>query len=488
MITLNRSIFQKTLLSVLINGTAYISAATINSNRFFEQITDSNSNLPNVIIILADDLGYGDLGGYYGGLAKTPNLNLLAKEGMLFTDFHSNGPMCSPTRASILTGRYPQRLGIEGALPTDWRDKGIGSEENKNEITMADYFRKSGYATGIFGKWHLGKHPSANPIHFGFDEFRGLMCGSGDYFTKMDRNGYKDWWHNDCLSFQEGYATDVITDNSVNYIETHKDKPFFLYVAYNAIHFPWQTAEDYNLENIREGKDFTSNIPGPQSKLGPHSPEQIPTVVIKMIEELDNGVGRIIAAIRERGVDRKTLIFFTSDNGGYLNYHGSSWPKVGSNGPLKGQKGQVVEGGHRVPAIAWWPGKINAHSVCHETVMSFDLLPTCLDILGVQIPKQDSPNSIDGESLLPLLLKNKIMKTRPLFWRMANQRAVRQGDWKLIFRDKNNMPELYNLRKDIGEVNNLASKNSKKVLNLLSELEAWEKDVDKSYSEKSRIP
>ena len=314
----------------------------VNSSFAFD---NSAKDTPNIIIILADDLGYGDVSGYYGGQAKTPNLSRLAQEGMLFTDFHSNGPMCSPTRAALLTGRYQQRLGIERAISSDWSEKGIGSESNKDEITIAEYLSNYGYATGIMGKWHLGRDSSANPIFHGFDEFKGSMGGSIDYFTKIDRNGYKDWWNNEKLSFQDGYNTKVITENSIDFIESNKHKPFFLYLAYTAIHFPWQTSEDYNLETVQEGEDFSSTYPGPHSKLGPHPPEQIPSVVIKMIEKLDESIGRIIATLQKQGIDKNTLVFFTSDNGGYINYNGNTWPKVGSNGSLKGQKGQLYEGG-----------------------------------------------------------------------------------------------------------------------------------------------
>lgn len=433
---------------------------------------------PNIIVILADDLGYGDLGGYFGGKAKTPNINRLAQQGMLFTDFHSNGPVSSPTRASLLTGRYPQRLGIEQALSTDWEDKGIASDKNKDEKTMAEYLKEGGYRTAIFGKWHLGKDSSANPVHHGFDEFRGLTCGSGDYFSKMDRNGYPDWWHNDKRSFQEGYATKVITDNSIRFIESNTGNPFFLYVAYSAIHFPWQTSEDYNLETIREGEDYTSVNPGPKSKLGPHKPAEVPTVLIKMIEELDDGVGKIMKAVSDEKLDNNTLVFFTSDNGGYLHYGGNTWPQVGSNGPLKGQKGQLYEGGHRVPAVAWCPSLIPALSVCDELVMTFDLLPTFLDILEISFPPKKKSNAFDGVSFLPLLRGGNLAKERTLFWRMSSQKAVRDGGWKLVIRDQDNLPELYNLKQDIGEQNNLASQHPEKVFQLKAKLEAWERDVN----------
>ena len=469
------------MLRGLIGTSAFLVSGAMDANNPGQSPANSEDDAvkrPNIIVILADDLGYGDLGGYYGGRANTPNINRLAREGMLFTDFHSNGPMSSPTRAALLTGRYQQRLGIETALPTDWDDRGIGSEANKNEITIATYLRKSGYKTAIFGKWHLGKHSSANPVHHGFDEFRGLTCGSGDYFSKMDRNGFKDWWHNEDLSFQEGYATDVITDNSVSYINAHKDNPFFLYVAYNAIHFPWQTSEDYTLETVREGEDFTSSNPGPKSKLGPHQPEEIPSIVIQMIEELDKNVGRIIESLQEQGIEKNTLVFFTSDNGGYLNYNGSTWPKVSSNGPLRGQKGQLYEGGHRVPAIAWWPGHIPASSVKNQTVMTFDILPTVLDLLGIKNPSGRGPNALDGVSILPLLIQGKELASRTLFWRMGGQKAVRSGPWKLVVQGQNSTPALYNLEDDIGESRDLSSKYPKKVQQLKEKLNAWGKDVN----------
>lgn len=443
---------------------------------------DRKLSRPNIIVILADDLGYGDLGGFYGGEARTPNLDRMANEGMLFTDFHSNGPMCSPTRAALLTGRYQQRLGIERALPTDWGDRGIGSEENRNELTIADYVRRRGYVTGAYGKWHLGKHPSANPVHHGFDDFRGLTCGCGDYFSKVDRNGYRDWWHNDKLDFQEGYATDVITDNSVNFIRENNGRPFFLYVAYSAIHFPWQTAEDYNLETRREGADYTNNNPGPKSKLGPHTTDQVPAMVRNMIERLDVGIGKIMNELKQQGIDGETIVVFTSDNGGYQYYNKGIWPAVSSNGPLRGQKGQVYEGGHRVPAIARWPGKIPAGIISHETVMTFDLLPTFLELLQVPSPKEGSANIIDGKSLTGVLFERKALTSRPIFWRMADQKAVRYGDWKLVIAGPDATPELYNLRMDIGEVTNLATEYPIKVKELISKLDSWEMTVTGSKS------
>ncbi len=487
MITLisHNYLLQKPVLFGVISATAFLGTGSIN---FFHADQHEVNSLdvkiapPNIILIMADDLGYGDLGGYYGGKANTPNLNRLAQEGMLFTDFHSNGPMCSPTRAALLTGRYQQRMGIESALPTDWDSRGIGSDGNKEEVTMAKYLNEVGYATGIFGKWHLGKHASGNPVFHGFDEFRGFSCGCSDYFTKLDRNGYKDWWHNDKLVFQEGYVTDIITDNAVNFIEINKNKLFFLFISHLAIHFPWQGPEDGKLETRREGEDFTSNYPGPGSKLGPHAPEKIPSTVIEMIEYLDKSVGRIIESLKDQGLDRNTLLFFTSDNGAYINYHGNTWPNVGSNGPLRGQKTQVYEGGHRVPAIAWWPGQIPALSVCDQTVMTFDLLPTFLDLLNIKFPPKESVNAIDGVSILSSFLHGEDLMPRTLFWRMWDRgTAVRRGQWKLVMPGQNDPPELYNLYKDIGENHNLVSQYPEIVNQLKEELLIWEQDVDNRF-------
>ncbi len=475
--------YKSSLLTGVLGTTTLLVSGAVNISNLdpsSQKETGMSRSKPNIIVIMADDLGYGDLGGYYGGQANTPNLNRLAQEGMLFTDFHSNGPMCSPTRAALLTGRYQQRLGIESALPTDWDSRGIGSDENKNEITMAQYLSEAGYVTGIFGKWHLGKHQSGNPVFHGFDEFRGLTCGCSDYFSKIDRNGYRDWWHNDKPDFQKGYITEIITDNSINFITANKNKPFFLYVAHLAIHFPWQGPEDGNLETRGEGEDFTSNYPGSQSKLSPHPPEKVPSTVIEMIETLDKSVGRIMESLKDQELDRNTLVFFTSDNGGYLNYNGDVWPDVGSNGPLRGQKAQVYEGGHRVPAIAWWPGHIPALSVSGQTVMTFDLLPTFLELLEIKFPSPCGPNAIDGVSILPLLLEGESLAPRTLFWRMWDSgTAVRRGRWKLVIPGKDRKPELYDLEKDIGESNDLAFQYPKIISELEAELDNWEKDVKK---------
>ncbi len=450
-----------------------------------ETLADTG-NRPNVILILADDLGYGDLGGAWGGRAATPHLDRLAREGLRFTDFHANGAMCTPTRASLLTGRYPQRMGFERAHATRGRDElGIARPGN-HEITIATHVRRAGYATGIFGKWHLGKHPTANPVRFGFDEFRGLTDGEGDYFSKLDRFGGEDWLHNEQFENQPGYATTVTTDNALDFIERHKERPFFLYVAYQAVHFPWQVPDDSNRETRREGEEFTSGKPGLRSKLGPHTPAEIPSVMQRMIEELDHGVGRIIAGLRAHGLESRTLVFFTSDNGAYVHYLDPDlvdpaaptlpppdWPLVGSNGPLRGQKTQLYEGGHRVPAIAWWPGRIPPGRLTAETTMTMDILPTVLDLLDLPFPASNGPNRIDGVSLQSLLLSGAPIPSRTLFWRAPTQKAVREGPWKLV------NDQLYNLANDIGESRNLAAAHPVVLTRLREKLATWEKEVSR---------
>ena len=436
---------------------------------------------PNIIVMMADDLGYGDLGGVWGGAARTPHLDQLAREGLRFTDFHSSGTMCTPTRAALMTGRYPSRLGIEKAFnhPFDfkgWQDLGIAAEHNRSEVTIATRLRAAGYATGIFGKWHLGKNIAANPTRHGFDEFRGLTCGCGDYFSKHTRFGEADWWHNDQLEHQEGYATTVISENAARFIEKHARSPFFLYVPYSAIHFPWQDPGDGD-EKMRE-PGVPVDRAGATRKIGPHGADKVQAVARRMIEEMDTGVGRIMAALRKHGLDRSTLVIFKSDNGGYNSYSidGKIVP-VSSNGILRGGKGQVYEGGHRIPFVARWTGRIAPGAVTTETALTMDLFPTFLELAGVKPPASGGPNALDGVSLVPVLLQQRALAPRTLFWlsppgqQTQPRRGVRQGPWKLV------EDELYNLADDPGETRDVASRHPDIVRELKAKLKTWEQDV-----------
>lgn len=418
---------------------------------------------PNFVIILADDLGYGDLGVYGSALNQTPHLDRLARQGLRFTDFHSNGPMCTPTRAALLTGRYQHRFGaqFEAALSgREHYDFGLPLDA----ITIADALREAGYATGMYGKWHLGYHPPFMPDNQGFDDFYGLTGGGGDHHSHIDRSGRKDWWHNSEIDMETGYSVDLITRHSVAFIEQHADRPFFLYVPHLAIHFPWQGP---NEEGYRvEGGNYWD-----LSKLGIHESKDVSAKVKQMVEAVDASVGAIVEALRERGLSDNTLVVFTSDNGGYLTYEGG-YHNISSNGPLRGQKADVYEGGHRVPAIAWWPGRI-APGVSDATAATFDLFPTLLELAGVS--RNGLP--LDGVSLTELLLDGAPIAPRDLFWRMREKRAMRRGDWKLV-RLGDDKAELYNLRTDIGEQNDTARDRPELVNRMLLEMAAWEAAVE----------
>ena len=371
--------------------------------------------------------------------------------------------MCTPTRAALLTGLYQHRFGVqfESALSgIEDYDRGLPLEAR----TVAEALRDSGYKTGMFGKWHLGYQPPFMPGRQGFDEFRGLTSGDGDHHSHVDRSGRSDWWHDSELAPEEGYGVDLITRHSVEFIRRHRDMPFFLYVAHLAIHFPWQGPEDpaYRVE----GGNY-HNL----TKLGELESLDVSSQVTKMVEAVDGSVGAILAAVKEHRLDRNTLVFFTSDNGGYRTYRGGHH-NISENGALRGQKGDVYEGGHRVPAIAWWPGRI-APGVTDELAVTFDLFPTMTQLAGAG---GESAN-LDGTSLAPLLFGRSPLPNRTLFWRMRSRAAARRNQWKLV-RDAGGQPELYDLESDLGESENLAGSQPEVVAELTNALEGWEREVD----------
>jgi len=416
---------------------------------------------PNIVLILADDLGYGDLGCYGNRRNRTPNLDRLAREGMRLTDFHSNVPMCSPTRAALLTGRYQQRMGIETALGE--HSEGL----DRSEVTIAERLREAGYATAIFGKWHLGPQPADAPIRHGFDEFRGHLHGAVDYISHVDRYGRVDWFHNDRPANEEGYNTTLITEHAVRFIEAHRDRPFFLYVPHSAIHFPWMTAED---EGYRKPGERYTDL----RKLGPH--KNVRPVVREMIEAVDRSVGRIVETLKRLELERRTVVFFTSDNGGYLHYAGRHRGDISSNGPLRGQKGDVYEGGHRVPAIAWWPGHVEPGTVNRAAALTMDLFPTFLELADLEPPGADDPRKLDGVSLAPLLLRGEALPERTVFWRMRGRKAARRGPWKLVV-SGGKPAELYRLDDDLAETRDVSARHADVAAELLEELAHWEREV-----------
>lgn len=422
---------------------------------------------PNFVLILADDLGYGDIGCYGNTRNRTPHLDRLAEEGLIFTDFHANGPMCSPTRAALLTGHYQHRFGraFETALSAKARPRpGLPLEAT----TIPEALKQAGYATGMFGKWHLGYELPYLPMRHGFDEFRGLLTGDGDHHSHIDRSGDEDWWHDERIEMEAGYTADLVTRHSVDFMERHAEEPFFLYVSHLAIHFPWQAPDESS--HRAKGQDYWSF-----SKLGPHEEGQVRPVVQSMVEALDRSTGEIIAALRRLGIADHTFVFFTSDNGGYLDYAGRFRGEISSNGPLRGQKGDLFEGGHRVPAIAWWPGRIEAGTVTAETAMTIDLMPTYLDLTGVVLRTGGVARTTDGHSLAPTLLVGSSMPSRTLFWRKGTDWAARRGPWKLVGDGENMM--LFNLDEDVAEQNDVADEQPQMVRLLRAHYRQWDEDV-----------
>ncbi|MDR1009919.1 MAG: sulfatase-like hydrolase/transferase [Opitutaceae bacterium] len=404
-----------------------------------------NPKSPNIIIFLADDMGYGD-SSVNGGWIKTPQMEKLAAEGLRFTDFHASAAVCSPTRVGLLTGRYQQRAGIPNVILAAERFPSHFAGLQQHENTLPKMLGQAGYATALFGKWHLGYYPEYNPMRHGFDVFRGYLSGNVDYHTHQDNQGRDDWWNGLKKKPEKGYTTALITKHTVDFIKQNRDKPFFIYVAQEAVHEPYQGPGDPPQRDSNGKK-----LKGPR--------RSIKDSYRDMMTEMDKSLGRIRDTLRETGLAENTIIFFFSDNGA---------TKEGSNAPLRGFKGDMYEGGHREPAIAWWPGHIKP-GVSHDLAISIDLMPTFLDLAGIAAPA-DRP--LDGVSLKNLLLENKPLGARKLYW---NGLAMRDGPWKLIM--EQGRPQLYNLDNDLSEANDISGEHPDRVRAMIADLDAWKKDV-----------
>jgi arylsulfatase A-like enzyme len=415
---------------------------------------------PNVVLILIDDLGYGDLGCYGSTKHRTPHLDRLAAEGLRFTDFHSNGAVCSPTRAALLTGQYPQRHGIEAAI-------GFTLEEGVplDRTMIPEVLAPAGYRCGVFGKWHLGHVTRFGPNAQGFHESH-CSNNNPDYHSHVSRDGKVDWWKDQQLSDEPGYLVDLVTRHGVRFIRENRQRPFFLYLPQLAVHFPYQGPRDP--PHRTSGRKWDGD-----DRYGPLPKPEFPRAYREMVEAADASVGQIVAALEETGLRERTLIFVCSDNGAY------AW--VGSNGGLRGQKGDLYEGGHRVPAIANWRGRIAPGQVTAETAMTMDVFPTLLAVAGVAAP---AGWRSDGVDLRGLLLRGEALPGRALFWRDADEKAVRRGSWKLVSRADSR--ELFDLAGDPGEARDVATARPEIVEQLQRELAAWERDVAPSGRSSAR--
>ncbi len=409
----------------------------------------SDSKPTNVIVILADDLGCGDM-SLYDGWIETPRIDQMAREGVSFTDFHSNSSVCSPSRAAFMTGRYQQRVGIVDVI-VGFRDK-EGLEPT--ELTISRLFKSAGYKTATFGKWHLGTDTCQNPIKHGFDEFIGFLNGGSNYLK------HEKWLDGVEIKNQDGYGTHIITEKSIDFIERNKDNPFFLYVAHQAVHNYYQIPSD---PIDTKGRDT------PLSGVEAQRRYKI------MLKDLDTEVGKILDALKENDLEDNTLVFFFSDNGDV---------RMNPNErPFRGGKFSNYEGGHRVPAVARWPGQIEAGWTSDELTVGMDLLPTIMDIVGIDIP---SHRKLDGISFKDHLLNKAYLPDRQVFFGYEPKlgTAMRDGDWKML--TKGDVIELYDLSIDIKETTNVADKHPKRTQEMKAAIEDWKIEVTSSESE-SRI-
>lgn len=395
---------------------------------------------PNVIVILADDLGCGDM-SLYDGWIKTPRIDQMAREGVRFTDFHSNSSVCSPTRTAFLTGRYQQRVGIVDVIVGRRDTHGLET----TEITLPRLMKEAGYRTALFGKWHCGEQPRHNPTKHGFDEYVGFLIGAGDYHK------HSRWMDGTEVKEQKGYTTHIITDRSVDFIKRNKDNPFFLYVAHAAVHNPYQTPAD-----TPETRDNTKKPPREENRRR----------YAVMLEELDKGVGQILDTLKELDLEENTFVLFFSDNGAV---------RMGTNErPYRGGKFSNYEGGHRVPAVARWPGQIKAGWVSDEMVVGMDLLPTIMDIVGADIPKE---RKLDGMNVKGHFLNQADVPDRKVFFGYEPKlgTAMRDAHWKM--QTKGDVVELYDLSKDIKETTNVADQNPERCNAMKAAIEQWKREV-----------
>ena len=411
---------------------------------------------PNVVLIITDDIGYGDLSSYGAPDIRTPNIDRLAKDGVRFTDFYANGAVCTPTRAALISGRYQQRVGLETVLTTAPANLDRGLPVTGSSLPQL--LKGNGYATALLGKWHLGYRPAVGPNAHGFDYFYGFLSGAVNYFAHRRNDGEPDLFENTTPVEEPGYLTDILTRRAIDFIDRHARQPFFVEVAYNAGHWPFQSPH-------HQPDRFPLDRPLFQAPGDPTDPTR--KDYAEMLERADNGVGQILAALERHGLSGNTLVIFTNDNGG-------EW--LSRNAPLFHRKGTLWEGGIRVPALMRWPGHLPRGRTVAQVGITMDLTATILAATQTPVPGA----RLDGVDLVPLVQSGARAVERTLFWRTANptqqQRAMRHGNWKLMVDGGNVF--LFDLGKDPGERNDLAATSRALVADLRERIVSWEKDVD----------
>lgn len=440
-------------------GTAAASAIATAGTATFASRGDARNDppykTPNVLFILTDDLGWGDLSIYGRPDYQTPNLDRLARQGARFTNAYSAQTVCTPTRVAFLTGRYPARLPVGLREPLGNISQ-VGSTIGlpPEHPTIASLLKASGYETALVGKWHVGYPPNYGPNKSGFDQFFGHLSGGIDYFSHKDGSGNLDFYENEQQINIPGYATELFTDKAVEFIKKPRNAPFYLSLHYNAPHWPWEGPGDEVLS-----RTLYAN--------GNYTAGGSPAIYAAMIKSLDDGVGRVLQALEETGQADNTLVIFVSDNGG---------ERYSFFGPFRNRKGSLNEGGIRVPAIVRWPGKIQPNQVNNQPIITMDLTAT---ILAATRVSADPAYPLDGVNLIPALIGEKQLESRPLFWRYRSgnnlQGAVRRGNWKYLQQGNNQF--LYDLSTDPGESTDLKASQPQVFQQLQRQFNQWQSEV-----------
>ena len=440
----------------LLGAALVLLAATANAQQ------NAPAPKPNVVLIVADDLGYGDLSSYGAPDIKTPNLDQLAKQGVRLTDYYANAPVCTPTRAALITGRYQQRVMMERPLSTTVASGHLETGLPATGRSLPQLLKNAGYATALIGKWHLGYKPEYRPNRHGFDYFWGYLSGYIDWYTHVRGDGEPDLWENDAPVTLDGYFNNEVTKRAEQFIGDHARAPFFLEVALGQPHWPFQSPRQASVAPRRNGSMFDQ-----PADPNPHTRADYAAIV----EDMDAGIGKVLAAVDRAGISRNTLVIFISDNGG-------EW--LSRNAPFFHRKDTVWEGGIRVPAILRWPGLLPAGKVSSQMAITMDLTRTVLGAAGAGF----ADAKLEGIDLLPLLKTAAPPLDRTFFWRAVYQgreeKAARSGAWKVFLDDGIQM--LFDVTRDPGERHDTAAEHPDIVARLKAQIEAWEKDVDAEAS------
>lgn len=407
------------------------------------------SQRPNIIYIMTDDMGYGDLSGYGRKDYSTPNLDKLASQGVKFVNAYSAGAVCTPTRTAFMTGRYPSRTpaGLFEPLTGSPKDSAFGLTTEFPSI--ATLLKAAGYQTALIGKWHLGSRPQHSPVKNGFDYFFGFHSGAVDYISHKGDGRRNDLYENDTPVFTEGYMTDLIAQKAIAFIKQKHSYPFFLTITFNAPHWPWQGPGAIPYEDTTDYRKGGS-----------------PAIFAAMMISLDDAVGNIMKALDEEQLSNQTIVIFTNDNGG---------ERYSDNGGLANAKGTLWEGGIRVPAFVRWPGKFKADNITQQVAITMDWTKTILSAGGAKAHK-DHP--LDGIDLMPVLTGKKKKIERTFYWRTiqrSKQKAIREGNWKYLQDEKGEY--LFDLLSDPGEKNDMKAKKEVIFSRLKQKLADWEKTV-----------